>query len=205
MKSFEEKNDAVLKLFSDAIKYSAAGDVLLEAFDHVSLDGFHLEMGVFTGGTINFIAHHNPDKKIYGFDSFEGSPEDWERDDTDIFKRGVFATDYIPEVASNVIIKEGLFHDSLPEFKKEILKDAPIAFLHIDCDLYASTKTVFDILSDNLVSGTVIVFDELYNYPGFDKHEIKAFTEFLDEKKMLVKFLAYNSEHEQVAVKLKGV
>jgi hypothetical protein len=93
----------------------------------------------------------------------------------------------------------------LPEFKKEILKDAPIAFLHIDCDLYASTKTVFDILSDNLVSGTVIVFDELYNYPGFDKHEIKAFTEFLDEKKMLVKFLAYNSEHEQVAVKLKGV
>jgi hypothetical protein len=55
----------------------------------------------------------------------------------------------------------------------------PIALLHIDCDLYSSTKTIFELLSDRIVPGTVIVFDELVNYPAFKKHEVLAFYEFL--------------------------
>jgi hypothetical protein len=30
-----------------------------------------------------------------------------------------------------------------------------------------------------LVSGSILVFDELFNYPGYEKHEIKALFEFL--------------------------
>jgi predicted O-methyltransferase YrrM len=69
----------------------------------------------------------------------------------------------------------GLFKDTLTTFKKEILQKTPISFLHVDCDIYSSTKDMFEALGDNIVPGTIMVFDELYNYPGFDKHEWKAF------------------------------
>lgn len=41
-------------------------------------------------------------------------------------------------------------------------------------------------VSDNveLVPGSVIVFDELFNYPGYEQHEIKAFYEFISQNKI---------------------
>jgi hypothetical protein len=43
--------------------------------------GLILEFGVFSGNSINIIADKFPLRTIYGFDSFEGLPEEWERDD----------------------------------------------------------------------------------------------------------------------------
>ena len=40
-------------------------------------DGLFLEFGVYKGTSINFISSLIPDKKIYGFDSFGGLPEEW--------------------------------------------------------------------------------------------------------------------------------
>jgi hypothetical protein len=42
-----------------------------------------MEFGVSRGVTINFLAALNPMKKIYGFDSFEGNPEDWDLGEID--------------------------------------------------------------------------------------------------------------------------
>lgn len=162
-------------------------------------------MGVFRGNTINFIAKNSPEKIIYGFDSFEWLPEHWQRDDTNSFVKGYFAINGLPAVEINVQLIKGWFNNTLPLFKENILHKLPIAFLHIDCDLYSSTKTVFDVLGDNIVPGTIIVFDELYNYPGFDKHEIKALYEFLETKNFSIEYLAYNVNHEQVAVKIISV
>ena len=53
--------------------------------------------------------------------------------------------------------------------------------IHIDCDLYSSTRTVLTLLRGRMVPGTLLVFDELFNYPGYEQHEIKAFYEFLRE------------------------
>lgn len=38
---------------------------------------------------------------------------------------------------------------------------------------------MFDALGPHLASGTVIVFDELFNYPTFDRHELLAFHQFI--------------------------
>ena len=46
------------------------------------------------------------------------------------------------------------------------------------------------------------MFDELYNYPSFDKHEWKAFQAFLKEKNLDAEYIAFNQNHEQVAVKI---
>lgn len=43
----------------------------------------------------------------------------------------------------------------------------PLAFGHCDADLYSSTKDVFDALGDRIVTGTILQFDEFFNYPGW--------------------------------------
>ncbi len=57
--------------------------VLKFGSDAVTLRGAFLEMGVCTGKTINFIAALNPEERIWGFDSFDGLPEQWARPDLD--------------------------------------------------------------------------------------------------------------------------
>jgi hypothetical protein len=52
------------------------------------------------------------------------------------------------------------------------------------------------------VEGTVIVFDEYFNYPGWENHEFKAFQEFVEQTNLKYEYLAYNRRHEQVAVKI---
>lgn len=189
---------------SEAKPLQSEAELLRVASDAVTISGEYLEMGVCTGRTINFIAALNPYKKIYGFDSFEGNPEDWIRGDA-ILSKGIFAfkNPYMfPPVLQNVVLSKGWFRNTLPSFKHSILQDKPIAFLHIDCDIYSSTTDVFDALGDNIKEGTIIVFDELYNYPGYENHEFKAFVEFLNKKGLGADFIAYNIYHEQVAVKI---
>ncbi len=49
-------------------------------------EGLFIEFGVYKGDTLNYIASHLEEKIIYGFDSFEGLPEDWRNG----FHKGVF-------------------------------------------------------------------------------------------------------------------
>jgi len=48
------------------------------ALDEAKLDGPCLEFGVYKGVTINHISQKA--KRVYGFDSFEGTPEQWRFD-----------------------------------------------------------------------------------------------------------------------------
>ena len=72
-----------------------------------------------------------------------------------------------------------------------------------DCDLYSSTKTVFDNIYDRIVPNTVIQFDEYYNYPGWRNHEFKAFQEFC--KKYSVEYEYIGISLYQVAVVIKSI
>lgn len=194
----------VEKYLKNAIPFNIDAEILKFASDQVTIDGTFLEMGVCTGRTINFIAALNPTQKIYGFDSFKGLPQAWERPDT-VVPEGSFALKnerFKPPVLRNVILVVGLFQNTLPQFKKNILKDKPISFLHIDCDIYSSTSEVFSNLGENIVNNAIILFDELYNYPGYEDHEFKAFTEFLNLTGRKVEYLAFNQYTGQVAVRI---
>jgi hypothetical protein len=156
--------------------------------------GLYLEFGVYKGTSINLIASVTQ-STVHGFDSFEGLPEDW-RDGHD---KGEFRVAALPIVRSNVTLHKGWFSDTLPPFLDK--ERASVCFLHVDCDLYSSTKTVFSSLADRLLPGTIIVFDEYFNYPGWQEGEYKAFMEFVAEGRHF-EYLAYNCRSEQVAVRL---
>ena len=75
-----------------------------------------------------------------------------------------------------------------------------ISYLHIDCDLYSSTKDIFDLLGHLIAPGTVIVFDEYFNYAGWKDGEYLAFQEFVLCQSLEYQYITYNSMHEQVAI-----
>ena len=132
-----------------------------------------LEFGVFKGRTINqYISKYC--ENVWGFDSFNGLPEKWDG----VNNKGTFNVSSAPKVNSNVTLVEGLFNESIPVFFQEN-KDIEVDFVHIDCDLYSSTKTVFENLYafEKLNSGLVIVFDEIINYNRFYEGELKALYE----------------------------
>ena len=134
-------------------------------------DGLILEFGVATGSSINRISKATQ-KIVYGFDSFDGLPEDW----------GTFASKSsfkcsIPTVNENVELVIGLFDQVLDDFLQK--HSEPVSFCHIDSDIYSSAKYVLDKLSPRFRRGTILLFDELANYSEYENHEYKAFIEFL--------------------------
>ena len=137
--------------------------------------GLVLELGVASGASIKKIATLLPDRTIYGFDSFKGLPEDWKN-----LSRGEFACDVPLDLPRNVSLIVGLFQDTLSKFALEHSEDT-IAALHVDCDLYSSTRYALQKFKRNFRFGSVLIFDEIYNYPGWEKHEARAFIEFLAE------------------------
>jgi predicted O-methyltransferase YrrM len=170
-------------------------ELLTRAFGRADITGDRLicEFGVYTGSTINHLATLTP-KKVFGFDSFEGLPEAWGHR----VAKGHFAVRELPRVRDNVTLIKGWFSESLPGFLKE--HSGTIGFLHIDCDLYSSTKTVFDLLEPRLAAGTVIAFDEYFNYPEWEEGEFKAFSEFISRTGLSFEFIGYHCKGEQVAV-----
>jgi hypothetical protein len=160
-------------------------------------DGLYLEFGVFSGQTINHIAGQ-VDKPVYGFDSFEGLPERWR----DNLGAGHFKVNALPEVRKNVTLVKGWFDKTLPEFLRTHPGD--VSFLHVDCDLYSSTQTIFACLAPRIKPGTVIAFDEYFSYPGWREGEFKAFQEFVAREHLKFEYLSYNRMGEQVCVKITG-
>jgi len=164
-------------------------------------DGLHLEFGVYKGDSINRFAELAPDVIWFGFDSFEGLPETW----TLGAKAGAFSIGgRLPPVRDNVRLTKGFFEQTLPGFVAQH-RGAKIALLHIDCDLYSATKTIFKNIADMLAPGTIIIFDELINYHGWEEGEFRAFMEFTAERKLPVEYVAYNRAGSQVAVRILDV
>lgn len=152
------------------------------------------EFGVFSGNTLQLIREHTPkDVPVVGFDTFTGLPEDWREG----FPAGTFGLNGIPaKFPGDTCLVKGLFQDTLPPFKR-LVGSSPLRLLHIDCDLYSATACVLNALNDNIVPGTVIVFDELINYPGFEDHELLAFSEFVVRNDRGFKVVAVENENTE--------
>jgi hypothetical protein len=152
-------------------------------------------LGVYKGQSLNEIARFFLTEQVHGFDTFAGLPEYWREG----FPKGTFNVS--PErlrLRKNCLLHKGLFQDTLPLFLEDEKNDA--RFIHIDCDLYSSTEAALRILAPRIRLGTVIVFDEYFNYPGWQEHEHKAFREFLLKTGRTCKYIAYNKSGQQVAV-----
>src|SRR6478752_6337602 len=196
LRALERTVDYIERALPDALGFDSQRELIEYALAEVKIDGHYLEFGVYTGGTIRFIASRIGKRIIHGFDSFEGLPEAWGG-----FNLGRSAFDAggkLPRVPGNVRLHRGLFDASLPPWLKD--NSGPAAFVHVDCDLYSSTQTIFTLLADRIAPGTVILFDEYFNFPNWEQHEYKAFQEFVARHGVTYTYLGF--ARQQVAVRV---
>lgn len=151
-------------------------------------EGLVCEFGVCTGNSTNLIARNIAPREIYGFDSFQGLPDDWVIGDITVPKGFLAIDDSQLQFENNVRLVKGYFNQSLPGFMQT--KKEPIAFMHIDCDTYESTVDIFNFTADRFQVGTVIVFDEILGDMGAE-NELKALWELLQKKNIQFEWLGY--------------
>ena len=157
-----------------------------------------MEFGTASGESMRIFEHLlRPGQKMYGFDSFEGLPEDWRGG----YNKGHFACNpplqFINHPQIELVI--GLFQDTLEAFLQDHPQNA--SFIHIDCDLYSSTKYVLTTLNSRIVPGTIIHFDEIFAYDGWRDHEYKALMEFAQENNREYEWIARNGT-ERAAIRI---
>merc|ERR1712070_1082323 len=81
---------------------------------------------------------------------------------------------------SNVQLHVGYFTDTLHDLDR--FPGLQVAFAHIDSDLFASAREVLAYLKCRFVPGTIIVFDEWFNYEGWQRDgEYHAWQQFVSE------------------------
>jgi len=153
---------------SPAASPTQHGLLPVEAAPH----GLWLEFGVGSGKStaaisVRLKALLGAETMLHGFDSFQGLPTSWAHTK---LGPGTFSTGgVVPEHLTrleNVRVHVGLFSATLQDL--DAFGPAPVAFAHVDVDLYASAVEVLSKIACQLYPGTVLVFDEIVNYIGFE-------------------------------------
>ena len=173
--------------------------LLTKALAAAPAAGVVLEFGVYHGLSLRKIARHVA-TPIHGFDSFEGLPEDWKPGEA----KGSYSTGgRVPTMPAHVQLYRGWFEDTLPAYVAA--ETGKLRFVHVDCDLYSSTKTVLEGLRPLLQPGSVFLFDEFLGFEGFEQHEFRAWHEFAERHKIKYEYTAFALMAKQVALRVTAL
>ncbi|SFN58180.1 Predicted O-methyltransferase YrrM [Pseudonocardia ammonioxydans] len=182
----------------DAVPLSGPEATLEHALGLAPTGGMALEFGVYRGETLRAIAAHRGDGRVHGFDTFTGLPENWRPG----FPAGAFDDlAELPEVPGAELVV-GLFDDTLDRFLAT--HPGPVDFLHVDSDLYSSAVTVLEAVGPRLRPGSIVLFDEFFNFPDWERHEARAWWEYAEKHGVRHRYACYTHDHEQVAVRIEG-
>lgn len=151
----------------DLYKYILANEISDEPINY-------LEFGVADGETIKWWAKSSRNKNtlLYGFDTFEGLPEDW-----GVYKKGSFSVQGNIPLVNDERVKfyKGLFQHTLRNFLLELKTEQKNVVL-MDADLYGSTFFVLATISPYLKKNDIIIFDEFLA----PQHEFLAYYNFCE-------------------------
>ena len=137
----------------------------------------YLEFGVKFGDSLRFFANQLKSKNnlFYGFDSFEGLPEDW--DPVGFYMAGSLSTEgALPNINdSRINYIKGYFNETLPKFNYQQLSLFELRFFMIDSDLYSSAVSIFNNMGSSIKLGDYIYMDNMSRV----EHEPKALIEYV--------------------------
>lgn len=135
----------------------------------------YMEFGVASGTSFDWWQKNalNEGSLFYGFDTFEGLPEDWGL----FYKKGDMSHDPSHLLGQRSAFFKGLFQDSLLPFINDhtaLLKSDKRKVIHLDADLFSATLFVLSQLYPYLKKGDILIFDEF----NVASHEFFAFDIF---------------------------
>jgi hypothetical protein len=151
------------------------------------------EFGVWRGEAFKYLIRLY--EKGFGFDTFEGLPEDWHDE-----RAGSYSSNgKIPEIEGGEFIV-GKFEDTLPTFFSETRPKASI--INFDADLYSSTLCALNFSRPIIDSCTILIFDEFIISENWEQDEYKALNEFCINNNYDYEVMAISFFTKQVAVRL---
>ncbi|MFM8578809.1 MAG: TylF/MycF/NovP-related O-methyltransferase [Planctomycetaceae bacterium] len=142
------------------------------------LDGDMAEVGVYAGSTAKMICEAKGDKRFHICDTFEGLPAPTP-EDGGVEKQGSFACD-LPSIQrylsgyGNLEYHVGFCPDSV----RGVLDDTRFCFVHLDVDLYSSTKQCLEYFFPRMVPGGVLISHDYSVLDGVRQ----AFAEFTADR-----------------------
>jgi hypothetical protein len=141
------------------------------------IEGDLAEVGVYRGASAKVIAEVKGDRVLHLFDTFEGLPEPGRIDSA--FHQGQYACglERVREYLSrypNVQFHKGCF----PQDTGDSVEDRAFSFVHLDVDLYESTRNALRFFYPRVNRGGVIVSHDYVQFPPV-RH---AFNEFFSDK-----------------------
>lgn len=133
-----------------------------------SLNGYFAEVGVYKGGSAQFIAEGKSSSQHFIlFDTFRGFTKKigrvklkgdfWEFDDGEL-RGSINEVKKIMQKYSNIIFREGIFPDTVKG-----IENTDFALVHLDCDFYQSIKDGFEFFFPRLVNNGFIVLHDWNN------------------------------------------
>ena len=198
---FKNSYDAFKAFYKESYVFSDDNSIrsfaINEAIKRFDNKNLFLEFGVFKGDSINLFANNlkKVDSKIIGFDSFEGLKDEWMTEHYN--PAGTFnLKGKKPKVEKNVELIDGWVEDTIKKFFENNSKK--IAFIHLDLDTYKSTAHVLKSLKRYFQPGTIILFDEFYGFPNWEKYEYKAFKEQIKEDEF--KYIAFGTRQACIEI-----
>lgn len=123
------------------------------------LDGVVAEVGTCEGGTTKLLGRMFPEKRVMGFDTFEGLPaEHWSEGEPEIGKFAATIEDALRLIAQcHVELVKGLFPASCDP-------SLTFSFVHLDVDYYLATLLSLQFIWPRMVTGGIILLDD-YEWP----------------------------------------
>jgi O-methyltransferase len=164
-------------------------DLVFRKIRDTQVAGDYLEFGVYRGTsfiTAYYAAkrHGMSNMRFFAFDSFAGLPNDEHK-----FKKGDLAcpeevfttmTRKAGVPTSRTIVVKGFYDQTLTAETKAAHNLVRAAVIHVDCDLYSSTKCVLEFIEDIVTVGSIVIFDDwsVFGAESATHGEQKAFGEW---------------------------
>ena len=136
------------------------------------------EVGVYYGGSAAIICEAKKNKILHLYDTFRGLPEVSFKDSIQ-FKKGQYnaTLDMVKKslgAYKNVLFNKGVFPQSALNFPSNV----KFSFVHLDVDIYSSTKTSLEFFYPRMSKGGVIISHDYISSDGVGQ----AFDEFFKNK-----------------------
>jgi len=128
------------------------------------VEGDFAEVGVYMGRSAEIIKQQAPDKSLYLFDTFTGLPDTvLPEDQKHYLEVGDMAVS-LSEVKDYLKQYEGIkiYPGVFPKDTGKIIKDKKFAFVHIDVDIYQSTKEAIEFFYPRMVENGIMM---IHDYP----------------------------------------
>jgi len=151
---------------------------LMLALEAVSkIPGDVAEVGSFEGVSAKLLAATDRRRTLHIFDTFEGLPEPSEKDSAGFYSGQYRASEaevkkYLQDF--NVRIYKGFFPSTAGP-----ITDKMFAFVHLDVDLYDSTKACLEFFYPRMALGGIIL---THDYAAREEGVYRAFKDFFADK-----------------------